>query len=394
MRGGRFLNSLRQLARQPVSNTPLIRNAFELGHCVSKPIKQGCMSPPSKEKQYFLIGLSSSMKQQHAAAMKNLLTSTHIKNSSSAAAMVQEPLEDKMEAPPPVEDNVVPPALETSSPAEQVCDAGISPGYWGVRFGKPNDVGSNIWNSFRYRRKQAQEPREFLRPVCEAGRDGSKISHRLALSGDAAQPFLKFHISLTSKAQRYICRAAMLETISGVPGMVGGMVLHCKSLRRVEHSGGWIKALMEEAENERMHLMTFMELSKPSWQERALVFTAQGMFMNAYFLLYVVSPRFAHRMAGYIREETIQSYTQLINDIDDGKVPNAPAPDLAIDYWRLPMDATLRDVVMVIRADEIHHREINHFAADVYMQGHTLKEAPADMVTMTTSFARSHASTT
>ncbi|EFJ22108.1 hypothetical protein SELMODRAFT_175925 [Selaginella moellendorffii] len=210
--------------------------------------------------------------------------------------------------------------------------------------------------------------------------------------------------------QRYICRAAMLETISGVPGMVGGMVLHCKSLRRVEHSGGWIKALMEEAENERMHLMTFMELSKPSWQERALVFTAQGMFMNAYFLLYVVSPRFAHRMAGYIREETIQSYTQLINDIDDGKVPNASAPDLAIDYWRLPIDATLRDVVMVIRADEIHHREINHFAADVYMQGHTLKEAPADMVTMTTSFgellsnhsvlisvpftARSHASTT
>ncbi|XP_024522095.1 uncharacterized protein LOC9630203 [Selaginella moellendorffii] len=129
MRGGRFLNSLRQLARQPVSNTPLICNAFELGHGVSTLIKQGCMSPPSKEKQYFLIGLSSSMKQQHAAAMKNLLISTHIKNSSSAAAMVQEPLEDKMEAPPPVEDNVVPLALETSSPAEQVCDAGISPGY-------------------------------------------------------------------------------------------------------------------------------------------------------------------------------------------------------------------------------------------------------------------------
>ncbi|XP_024522105.1 uncharacterized protein LOC9630522 [Selaginella moellendorffii] len=128
MRGGRFLNSLRQLARQPVSNTPLIRNAFDLGHGVSTPIKQGCMSPPSKEKQYFLIGLSSSMKQQHAAAMKNLLTSTHIKNSSSAAAMVQEPLEDKMET-PPVEDNVVPLALETSSPEEQVCDAGISPGY-------------------------------------------------------------------------------------------------------------------------------------------------------------------------------------------------------------------------------------------------------------------------
>ncbi|KAF8029732.1 hypothetical protein BT93_E2226 [Corymbia citriodora subsp. variegata] len=36
--------------------------------------------------------------------------------------------------------------------------------------------------------------------------------------------------------------------------MVGGMLLHLRSLRKFEHSGGWIKALLEEAENERMHL--------------------------------------------------------------------------------------------------------------------------------------------
>jgi ubiquinol oxidase len=65
----------------------------------------------------------------------------------------------------------------------------------------------------------------------------------------------------------------MLGTVAVVPGMVGGMLLHCKSLRRFEHSGGWIKALLEEAENERMHLTTFMEVAKPRWYECPLIIT-------------------------------------------------------------------------------------------------------------------------
>ena len=67
----------------------------------------------------------------------------------------------------------------------------------------------------------------------------------------------------------------MLETVAAVPGMSAGMLLHLKSLRLIEHSGGWIRALLEEAENERMHLMTFMEVSKPKWYERALIFSVQ-----------------------------------------------------------------------------------------------------------------------
>ncbi|KAJ6823442.1 ubiquinol oxidase 2, mitochondrial-like [Iris pallida] len=80
--------------------------------------------------------------------------------------------------------------------------------------------------------------------------------------------------------RRYGCRAMMLETVAAVPGMVGGMLLHLRSLRRFEHSGGWIRALLEEAENERMHLMTFMEVSQPRWYERALVIAVQGVFFN------------------------------------------------------------------------------------------------------------------
>lgn len=177
--------------------------------------------------------------------------------------------------------------------------------------------------------------------------------------------------------RRYGCRAMMLETVAAVPGMVGGMLLHLRSLRRFEQSGGWIKALLEEAENERMHLMTMVELVQPKWYERLLVLAVQGVFFNCYFVLYLLSPKLAHRVVGYLEEEAIHSYTEYLKDIDSGTIENVRAPAIAIDYWRLPKDATLKDVITVIRADEAHHRDVNHFASDVHFQGRQLKEAPA-----------------
>lgn len=70
-----------------------------------------------------------------------------------------------------------------------------------------------------------------------------------------------------------------------------------------------------------------------------------------------------HRFLGYLEEEVVISYTQHLNAIERGEVENVPAPAIAIDYWRLPKDATLKDVVTVIRADEAHHRDVNHFAS-------------------------------
>lgn len=174
-----------------------------------------------------------------------------------------------------------------------------------------------------------------------------------------------------------MCHAMLLETVAAVPGMVGGMLLHLRSLRRFEHSGGWIKALLEEAENERMHLMTFLELSQPKWYERAIVFAVQGVFFNGYFLAYLASPKLAHRITGYLEEEAVNSYTEFLIDLEKGLFENKPAPAIAIDYWRLPPDSTLKDVVTVIRADEAHHRDINHFASDIHCQGHELKDFSA-----------------
>ena len=59
-------------------------------------------------------------------------------------------------------------------------------------------------------------------------------------------------------AKRYGHRAIVLETVAAVPGMVGAMFTHLTCLRRMKDDEGWIRTLLEEAENERMHLMTFI----------------------------------------------------------------------------------------------------------------------------------------
>lgn len=163
---------------------------------------------------------------------------------------------------------------------------------------------------------------------------------------------------------RYGHRAVILETVAAVPGMVGGALQHLRSLRRMQDDNGWIRILLEEAENERMHLLTFIHIAQPSWFERLLIIIAQGVFYNLFFLLYLCSSRVAHRIVGYLEEEAVYSYTEYLNGVDDGSYDNIPAPQIAIDYWQLPADARLRDVILVVRDDEAGHRDVNHNFAD------------------------------
>lgn len=125
-------------------------------------------------------------------------------------------------------------------------------------------------------------------------------------------------------------RVVMLETIAAVPGMVGAMLLHMKSLRTMSEDRGWTSHLLHEAENERMHLMTWMKCLQPSVWNRWLTLAAQGIFFNAYFVLYITSPKTAHRVCGYLEEEAVVSYTHFLNDLDKGKIKNNAAPNIAI----------------------------------------------------------------
>lgn len=164
--------------------------------------------------------------------------------------------------------------------------------------------------------------------------------------------------------QRHSHRAIVIETVAAVPGMVGATLTHLKCLRRMVDDNGWIRTLMEEAENERMHLMTFVEVAKPNIFERLLILLVQAGFYCAFFGLYLVAPRVAHRVVGYFEEEAVISYTHFLHAIDSGHIVDGPAPATALHYWKLPTNASLRDVVLKVRADEAHHRDVNHGFAD------------------------------
>lgn len=166
----------------------------------------------------------------------------------------------------------------------------------------------------------------------------------------------------------WLMRILFLETIAGVPGMVAAMLRHLTSLRSMRRDSGWIHTLLEDAENERMHLMTFMALKKPSIWFRAMVLGAQGVFSNLFFFSYLISPRACHRFVGHLEEEAVLTYTRCIQEMEAGHLPewaNVPAPEIAKDYWRLPDNAKLLDVMYAVRSDESTHRFINHSLANL-----------------------------
>ena len=181
-------------------------------------------------------------------------------------------------------------------------------------------------------------------------------SDRIAL---AFTKFLRY-IADTFFKKKYGHRAVVLETVAAVPGMVAGMLTHLRSLRKMEDDRGWIKILLEEAENERMHLMTFIQVAKPTSLERFIIIIAQFLFIIMYSIIYLLSQRTAHRIVGYFEEEAVFSYTEYLKELESGRIDDQPAPKIAIDYWNLPNFAKLRDVIIAVRNDEIGHRDVNH----------------------------------
>ena len=176
--------------------------------------------------------------------------------------------------------------------------------------------------------------------------------------------FFRF-VADTFFAKRYGHRAVVLETIAGVPGMVAGMLIHLRSLRKMQTGyGDQIREMLAEADNERMHLMFFIEIAKPNIFERILVILAQGVFMSFYLFMYIFFPKTSHRMIGYFEDEAVKSYTEYLDLVQNGKVMYIRAPQIAIDYYNLKKDARLSDLIISVRADEMHHADVNHSYAD------------------------------
>lgn len=104
-------------------------------------------------------------------------------------------------------------------------------------------------------------------------------------------------------------------------------------------------------------------------------------------LSYLISPRACHRFVGHLEEEAVATYTKCIKEIEAGRVPewyiqslfdsvlwildskvhrsDLPAPQIAIDYWRLDPNSKLLDVIYAVRSDETSHRFVNHSLANL-----------------------------
>ena len=190
--------------------------------------------------------------------------------------------------------------------------------------------------------------------------------------------FLRF-LADTFFKKKYGHRAVVLETVAAVPGMVAGMLLHLKSLRKMEDDRGWIKILLDEASNERMHLMTFIKIAQPTFIERIIIMIAQFIFIIMYLFIYLISQKTAHRIVGYFEEEAVISYTEYLKEIEEGKIENIKAPEIAINYWNLPLNSKLKDVVKIIRDDEAGHRDVNHSFANI-LENKKIKKTLEDEV--------------
>ncbi len=175
--------------------------------------------------------------------------------------------------------------------------------------------------------------------------------------------FMRFFADAFFK-KRYGHRAIVLETIAAIPGMIGAMLKHLQCLRQIKDDHGWIHTLLDEAENERMHLMTFIHIAQPNLLERFIIIIAQVLFFTFYLILYLCSPYTAHRVVGYLEEEAIVSYSQYLKEVEEGRMPNTAIPPIAHSYWKLGKDARLADLIEKVRQDECRHRDVNHAYAE------------------------------
>jgi hypothetical protein len=164
-------------------------------------------------------------------------------------------------------------------------------------------------------------------------------------------------------------RLIVLESVAGVPGFVAAGFRHFRSLRQLQRDHGWIATLLEEAENERMHLLVCLQMFKASYLTRFLVLSGQVIMTPVLMSMYFLNPKSLHRFVGYLEETACTTYVNVIQKIDTPGThlhegwSKLRAPPLALGYWKLQEEATWKDVLGCIMADETHHRDVNHTLA-------------------------------
>jgi len=166
-------------------------------------------------------------------------------------------------------------------------------------------------------------------------------------------------------------RLIVLESFAGVPGFLAAGFRHFYSLRTLQRDHGAIFTFLEEAENERMHLLVCLKMFEASRVTKALVIAAQVSMTPFLAAVYAAHPPALHRFVGYLEETAVETYANVIAHVDAPGThlhkdwAHLEAPEIAKSYWVLSKDATWRETLGHILADEAHHRDVNHTYAQL-----------------------------
>lgn len=198
-----------------------------------------------------------------------------------------------------------------------------------------------------------------------------KIAHGAMFTAYHTFNFISGYNPINPTVKAIEWRLIALESLAGVPGFVAAGFRHFRSLRSLKRDYGWIPTLLEEAENERMHLLVCLSQFQANFLTRAFVIALQGVMVPALMAVYLIHPKSLHRFVGYLEETACETYVNIINHVETPGThlhqgwSQIEAPDIAIGYWRLPSDAKWVDCLKCMMADETHHRDVNHTFADM-----------------------------
>ena len=166
-------------------------------------------------------------------------------------------------------------------------------------------------------------------------------------------------------------RLIILESFAGVPGFIAAGFRHFHSLRNLKRDHGAIFTFLEEAENERMHLLVCLKMFQASFLTKILVIMAQITMTPILMIAYIIHPRLLHRFVAYLEETAVHTYANILDHMETKGTllhkewKNLPAPDIAKSYWNLDNNAQWEDCLRHMLADEAHHRNVNHTFAEL-----------------------------
>lgn len=181
------------------------------------------------------------------------------------------------------------------------------------------------WIADRLFRERYIHRATMLKTISSAGPSAAAVVAYLSMMGARRQrldeaPFVQTPLEGSSKSHRGTAAPSTTTTVLTHNG---------------NHYSEELRGLLSQAECHAVHYQILVNMAEISPVERAAVLLLQIIHFTAFTVLFVVYPRMGFRLLGYLAEESSVVWTQMINDIDLGKIGEYHVPELAMSYWGL-----------------------------------------------------------